>query len=581
VVLEPVTPEQVKEIQLDILTTVDQICRENGIDYTIAFGTLLGAVRHQGFIPWDDDIDIELLRPQYERLIELLPTALPPHLRLLHHSTQPTYFPFAKIYDNRAIIESKLERLHRHSGVFIDLFPIDNTADDDGERELFHNNLARLTKNLAVSNPQGIDYASASNLKYFLGKLVLWAAPHLRYSGRWRQTTSDIERELQKFNGTNTNSSGFLGLLVPPRTVPRVLYDQYEDTAFDGLTVRKIKDHHTYLNLQYGDYMMLPPENERQNHAYYHWYWKTNQVTNRSQPVKLPPYSVLITVYKKDSPDHFIQALESILNQSVPSDNIVISVDGPLSGELDEIVNHYEANYPQISTVRQPTNIGQGLACAAALPFCQHDVVARMDADDISFPERMEKQLTYLSKHPQVKLLSANLLEFEGDIDNIVSLKKVPAEDKQIRKLAKRWNPINHPAVLFSKKAALEAGNYQHFPRYEDYHLWVRMLMAGNKAANIQEPLLYYRVSPENLDRRRKGDAQRAAAEFHRWKYEVGFTGRFDMWFMTALMAIISVVPGRVFRFIYRLKRGNYNQKAPSEMVPSETAPDEIAVTNG
>jgi len=280
----------------------------------------------------------------------------------------------------------------------------------------------------------------------------------------------------------------------------------------------------------------------------------------------LPPYSVLLGVYHKDNAKHFSAALESLLNQTVPTDDIVLVIDGPVAGDLLRTINKYIAQYPQIHPIWLPKNEGQGHAFNIGLPWCYHEIVLRMDADDISAPNRAEVQLRYLKDNPDVDLVSTAIAEFSETPDNITTIKRVPTEHSEIVKYAKRWNPINQPSAAFKKNAVLDVGGYQHFPRHEDYHLWVRMLQAGKIAANIDEPLLYYRLSDENLDRRRLGPAYRGAIDFHNWKHKIGFANWADTAWMIALMTIIRITPGPIYRFIYRLKRG----KRRTDTTPSK-----------
>ena len=267
-------------------------------------------------------------------------------------------------------------------------------------------------------------------------------------------------------------------------------------------------------------------------------------------------YSVLLGVYAKDNPAYFAAALDSLLRQSIRSDDIVLVVDGPISVELASVVSSYISRYPEIHPLWLPSNVGQGLAYNEALPLCRHDIVLKMDADDISLPNRAEIQLAFLTAHPEIDFVSTALAEFSDTPSNVTTVKKVPLLHNDIIKYAKRWNPINQPSVAFRKSAVLAVGGYQHFPRHEDYHLWVRMLMAGKKAANISEPLVYYRLSDENLERRRRGPAYKGAIDFHIWKHKVGLAGLFDTLWMIALMTIIRLMPAPIYRAIYRLKRG-------------------------
>ena len=267
------------------------------------------------------------------------------------------------------------------------------------------------------------------------------------------------------------------------------------------------------------------------------------------------PYSVLVGLYGGDDAGHLAQCLDSLLAQTVPSDDIVISVDGPIGGGLAETVDRYAATHPQIHPVHLPENVGQGRAYAQTLPTCRHEIVFRMDADDICVPDRMERQLAFLAEHPDVDLLSATIAEFEDDVDHVVSYRRVPPGHDEIVAMAKRWNPINQPAAVFRKSAALAVGGYQHFPRFEDYDLWVRMLMAGSKAANVQDPLVYYRLDPENLDRRRSWAATKSAWGFHLWKCRVGFAGIADTAYALTILTGAFLTPGPIYRWVYRHAR--------------------------
>ena len=145
---------------------------------------------------------------------------------------------------------------------------------------------------------------------------------------------------------------------------------------------------------------------------------------------------------------------------------------------------------------------GLGKALNEGLKYCSHELVARMDTDDIAMPERFEKQLAVFKKYPDIDVVGAWINEFEDNVSNIKSVRKLPELPDDIRQFAKRRNPINHPVVMFRKSAVLAAGGYRHFPLFEDYYLWIRMLMNGAKFYNIQESLLYFRFSSEMFKRR-------------------------------------------------------------------------------
>lgn len=224
-------------------------------------------------------------------------------------------------------------------------------------------------------------------------------------------------------------------------------------------------------------------------------------------------FSVLLSLYIKEHPEFLKQSLDSLFTQTLPPDEIVLVLDGPLTQELNEVVSAYATRYDRIlKVVPLPQNLGLGRALNEGLKHCSYELVARMDTDDIAKPERFAKQIAIFEKYPEVDVVSAWLDEFEGDVSRIRSIKKLPEWDADIRAYAKRRNPINHPVAMFRKKSVLSVGGYLHYPLLEDYYLWVRMLMNGAKFYNIQESLSYFRFSPDMFKRR--GGWRYALTEF-------------------------------------------------------------------
>ncbi|ACZ31603.1 LicD family protein [Xylanimonas cellulosilytica DSM 15894] len=272
---EPVTPAELRELQLAMLEFVDGVCRSEGIEYTLAGGSLLGAVRHGGYIPWDDDIDVELTRPHYERLMARLRTELPEHVALLHYSERPTFLPWAKLYDTRTGYTSHIDTQHLGTGVYIDIFPMDVVPDDDAELAEHRAGFYRRFSWLAASATHGLAYASASRWRYFLGKLVLWLPRHLRYRGQGRELAATLDTYLRRYEHSAHGQIGFFHRAFPDAIYPRAMWDSYEDVPFEHLTARKLVDHDGYLTRHYGDYMTPPPAREQQEaHGFYRWFWK-------------------------------------------------------------------------------------------------------------------------------------------------------------------------------------------------------------------------------------------------------------------------------------------------------------------
>ena len=213
-------------------------------------------------------------------------------------------------------------------------------------------------------------------------------------------------------------------------------------------------------------------------------------------------FSVLLSLYHKESALFLHQSLESVFAQTLLPTEVILVEDGPLSEELHAVVKEFMDRYLELKVIPLVENQGLGKALNEGLKHCSYDIVARMDTDDVAKPDRFEKQLKIFQEDPEVDVVGSWIDEFEGDISHVVSVKRLPECHEEILSFAKKRNPINHPVVMFRKKAVLAAGGYQHFPLFEDYYLWVRMLMNGAKFYNIQESLLYFRSSPDMFKRR-------------------------------------------------------------------------------
>ena len=263
-------------------------------------------------------------------------------------------------------------------------------------------------------------------------------------------------------------------------------------------------------------------------------------------------FSVLLSVYQKEQPAYLQQSLESIFTQTLLPNEVVLVKDGPLTTELDQVVEAYRQKHPELKVIPLPQNQGLGKALNEGLKNCSYDIVARMDTDDIAKPYRFEKQVAVFESHPELDVVGAWIDEFEGDVGQVVAERQLPERHEEIRKYAQKRCPVNHPVVMFRKSAVLSAGGYQHFPLFEDYFLWVRMLKNGAKFYNIQESLLYFRTSP-NMFKRRGG-----------WKYamdEVRFQnvmrkmkmitwGRFLM--NVAIRFPVRIMPNKLREVIYK-----------------------------
>ena len=215
------------------------------------------------------------------------------------------------------------------------------------------------------------------------------------------------------------------------------------------------------------------------------------------------PFSVCMSVYKNDKPDYLIEALDSLVNQTIFPDEIVLVEDGPITIDLEVVVQQYETKYPSImNVVRCEKNGGLGYALKLGVENAKYDIVARMDSDDICLPDRFEKQLAYLEAHPECDIVGGQMTEFIDSPDNIVGRRTVPLTNDEIYDYMKSRCALNHVTVMFRKDAVLKAGNYQDWFWNEDYYLWVRMMMNKCVFANISDVAVNVRSGADQYARR-------------------------------------------------------------------------------
>lgn len=213
--------------------------------------------------------------------------------------------------------------------------------------------------------------------------------------------------------------------------------------------------------------------------------------------------SVLMSVYHKESPEFLRQSLDSLIAQTVKSDEVVMVKDGALGDELETTIASTEKELPLV-IVQLKENLGLGPALQAGLSRCGGELIARMDSDDICVPDRFEKQLPFLEQHPDVDVVGGAIAEFHSDCTKIEFVRRMPSAGEQLRTLARFRNPLNHMTVMFRKASVLAAGNYQAYPGFEDYELWARMLMRGHRLCNLDEVLVYVRCG-NGMQQRRGG----------------------------------------------------------------------------
>lgn len=263
-------------------------------------------------------------------------------------------------------------------------------------------------------------------------------------------------------------------------------------------------------------------------------------------------YSVLMTVYKSENPAYFKLSLESMLDQTMPSNDIVVVKDGPVTEPIQNVIDDCDKAYPdRIHQLQLKENVGLGLALNAGLEICKNELVARMDSDDISLPDRCEKQIALFESDPELDIVGTQIIEFIDDPSNVVGKRPVPTNHKDILKFDKRRDPFNHPTVMYRKSKVLKYGPYGNYRKNQDTDLWIKLLSNGCKCANTKEELLMFRFD-DGTYRKRKSWLNTKSLISIRWNaYRIHYCSLLDFLVVAVTQIGIFVLPENFQRFIY------------------------------
>ncbi len=268
---------------------------------------------------------------------------------------------------------------------------------------------------------------------------------------------------------------------------------------------------------------------------------------------KFPPYSVLMSVYYKENPEWLKISIDSMLNQTILPSEFVLVEDGPLTEELDKVIEKYEKKYKNLfKIVKLKTNQGLGPALKIGVENCTNEYIARMDSDDYSIPTRCEKELKKINEGKGLDIVGSSIAEFIDNIKNVQAYRILPETNKEIYKYAQRRNPFGHPSVMLRKSKVLEASNYKKYYLCEDYDLWLRMIEKGAKCYNFKEILVYMRVSSDFYKRRGGLKYLKSILKF---KTEQFKKKRFKLtdYIISSLASIITCLcPNTIREFIYK-----------------------------
>lgn len=263
-------------------------------------------------------------------------------------------------------------------------------------------------------------------------------------------------------------------------------------------------------------------------------------------------FSVSMCVYGGDNPNHFEIAVDSIIKQTIKPSEIVLVVDGPVQDELNEKIIKYEEN-ELFKVIRLEENQGHGIARKIGLENCTYDIIAIMDADDISINDRFEKQIKCFENESDISIVGSQISEFIGDPENIVGNRIVPCNDKDIKEYAKKRCPMNLVTVMFKKDDINSVGGFIDWYCEEDYYLWLRMILADMKFKNIDEVLVNVRVGKEMYNRRgglKYFQSERKLQKYMKKNKMIGFGTYFMN--VTKRFIVQVLLPNKIRGFVFK-----------------------------
>lgn len=228
-------------------------------------------------------------------------------------------------------------------------------------------------------------------------------------------------------------------------------------------------------------------------------------------------FSVLMSLYYKESPQYLDEALNSIYTNTVLPTQVVLVLDGPIGNELQIIVDKYSKEFSSLEVYPQTKNQGLSTALNIGLEKCKYEIVFRMDTDDKCYPNRFEKMLSLYEDDPSLDMAGSWVMMIDKD-GNEIKLMSSPCDQKEIYK--KIWAcPFSHPTMTFKKSSLLRVGSYnpKSGPRQDDYELWFRCIAAGLRCENLGEPLLYYRFFEDSIAKN--------SIRIGWWRMKVGLKG--------------------------------------------------------
>lgn len=264
-------------------------------------------------------------------------------------------------------------------------------------------------------------------------------------------------------------------------------------------------------------------------------------------------FSVVMGVYYKDKPEFVKRAIESLLEQTYLPSEIILIEDGKLTAELYETINKMKKN-ELLKVFSLPENQGVATAINFGVKKAQYDYIARMDADDVCMKDRFEKQFKYLEKYPKVDIIGGQICEYDSKLENKIAIRKVPNEDKEIKKRCKFKSPINNTTVIFKKSIFEILNGYdESYKVMEDYEFYIRAVEQGFYFHNLEDILVNVRTDREMYLRRGGREYIKYIIKIEKTLLEKKLINKFIYFYNVIIRSIVCFLPNFFRKNFYTL----------------------------
>ena len=277
-------------------------------------------------------------------------------------------------------------------------------------------------------------------------------------------------------------------------------------------------------------------------------------------------FSVSLCVYDKDNALYFKESLDSIINQSLVPNEIVLVVDGSINNDLQKVIDNFKEIAVDVGVefdiIYLKTNRGHGEARKVSVENAKYELIALMDADDLSRYNRFNKQVEAFKENLDLSIVGGQIMEIFHDNKKNISIREVPITDIDIKEYLKTRCPFNQVSVMFRKSDVIKVGNYIDFYHNEDYYLWVRMYLAGYKFYNLPEILVYVRINEEFYNRRGGWRYFLSELKLQNIMYKSDIISLFRFIFNSSIRLVLQVfltnsLRGLIFKKLFRKKVEN------------------------